>query len=161
MKNPIVSVFNHATNDFYKPPHPEAPDTVLRAFPPTLARQEFADEADINVLMQRYERTGVMPVLPGYDPVYVDFTEMPSDLMGVMDRFHAAEASFMRLPAVVRREFDNDPRLFVDFAGDPANLDQMRAWGLAPPAEVVPPPPEPVVVRIVEAPPPGAPAKAV
>lgn len=101
----------------------------------SLTRQEFADECDINILMARYEKAGVFPA-PQVAPQYLDLTDLPSDLMSYMDVMEQAELAFMSLPAVVRREFENDKVRFVEFAADPGNLDQMRAWGLAPPLAV-------------------------
>lgn len=111
---------------------------------PSLCRQEFAAECDINEIMRRYEVTGILPN-DGREPQYVDFTALPRDLMSTMEILNDAEAAFMTLPARVRREFDNDPISFVAFAGDPENLDQMREWGLAPKPEptVSPVPPAP------------------
>lgn len=100
-----------------------------------MTRQEFAAECDINTLMARYERTGVLPLRSG-EPQYLDLTEMPPDLMSALAVMDAAERSFMDLPATVRREFDNDPVKFVEYASDRANIDQMREWGLAAPAPV-------------------------
>ncbi|WNK13487.1 MAG: internal scaffolding protein [Microvirus sp.] len=101
-------------------------------------RQEFADECDINVLMQRYETTGVLNAFNMREPQYLDVSDVP-DLQASLAMVAAAETAFMTLPAKVRREFDNDPVKFVAFAQDPANLEQMREWDLAPPAPVGPP----------------------
>lgn len=103
---------------------------------PSMARQEFADECDINKVMLKYQPGTWPPVPNGVEPRYVDFTALPSDLMGTMELVHAADAAFMSLPAAVRREFENDPLEFADYAADPANLEQMRAWGLAKPEPV-------------------------
>lgn len=130
--------------DFYKPR--AAKDTALSDWPPSLARQEFAEECDINVIMSRYERTGQLPV-PGYEPRYIDMTGMPGDYQSALEMLRDAEEAFMRLPAVVRREFENDPSQFVAFASDAENLDQMRTWGLAPALQepaATPAPVEPV-----------------
>ncbi|UDN67806.1 internal scaffolding protein [robinz microvirus RP_132] len=102
---------------------------------PSCTRQEFADECDINVLMAQYEKTGVLNHFNNGQPQYLDLTEFPDDLQGSLALMKEAEIAFMRLPAGVRREFDNDPLDFVSFASDPNNLDQMREWGLAAPAE--------------------------
>lgn len=112
----------------------------------SMTRQEFADECDVNVLMARYEKTGVWP-LPPLDakPRYLDVSDVP-DLQGAMQVMIEAEAAFMSLPAIVRKEFDNDKLKFVEFAQDPANLDQMRIWGLAPPKAADP---APVRVEVV------------
>lgn len=109
--------------------------------------QEFADECDINNIMRRYEKTGVLPVNVSNQPVYLDVSNVP-DLQESMQRVSEAHTAFMRLPARVRAEFNNDPVLFVDYAGKPENLEQMRAWGLA---EPLPEPAEPMAVRVVPA----------
>lgn len=99
---------------------------------PSLTRQEFAAECDINEIMRRYETTGVLPN-DGREPQYVDFTEIPEDLMSTLAMMDRAQQAFMTLPARVRREFENNPHAFVEYASHPDNLDQMREWGLAPP----------------------------
>lgn len=103
------------------------------AVEPSMTRQEFKDEADINVLMANYERKGVMPYFPAREPVYLDWTQMPQSLLEFHEFIAQADEDFMRLPAVVRKEFDNDPYRFVEFASDPGNIDQLRQWGLAAP----------------------------
>lgn len=96
-------------------------------------RQEFAADCDINVIMARYEKTGVISHMSPRKPMYVDFSEMPDSLQDALSMLEEAKSSFMTLPASVRAEFENDPVSFVTFAADPKNLDQMREWGLAPP----------------------------
>lgn len=105
----------------------------------SLTRQEFADDCDINTLMDRYEKTGTINHFNNGVPQYLDVTELP-DLQGSLEILAEAQSAFMRLPAVTRREFDNDPTKFVDFASNPDNLDKMREWGLAAPAPTEPPP---------------------
>lgn len=122
---------------------------------PSLTRQEFADECDINSLMSRYDAhvTGGPGGLRPQEPMYGDFASMPTNLLEYMQFMDMAQAEFMKLPAVVRREFDNSAHEFVAFASDPGNLDQMREWGLAPPAKA-PDAPAPIVSG--PAPAPGA-----
>lgn len=118
--------------DFFTPKR-EGTETLFHGH--SLTRQEFAAECDINNLMERYQNQDIGAIMRAAgEPVYADFSEMPQDLMGFMKLMGDAENAFMTLPAQVRREFDNDAMRFVDFASDPANLSQMRGWGLAPPA---------------------------
>lgn len=126
----------------------------LDDFGPSLTRQEFAAESDINNLMAQYEKTGIITHVNQTQPQYLDVSDVP-DLQYAMHILADANAAFMRLPALVRREFDNDPVKFVAYAQDPANVDRMREWGLAEPAPV---PPDPIEVRISNPPePPPAP----
>lgn len=111
----------------------------MDVFPPSLTRQEFAEECDINTLMDRYEKSGVISHVNRAQPKYFDMTVMP-DLREALDMMRDASIAFSSLPAKVRREFDNDPQQFVDYAQNPENIDRMREWGLAPPPPVEAPP---------------------
>ena len=120
-----------------------------------MTRQEFADECDVNALMARYEKTGIWPMpLREVEPRYFDASEVPN-FHEAMEFMIAAETAFMSLPAVVRKEFDNDPEKFVEFGSKPENIGRMREWGLAPP-EAAPEPP--MRVEVVN-PPSSSPAK--
>lgn len=126
---------------------------------PSHTRQEFAEECDINTIMKRYQATGVVSHVDPRQPFYLPEGPVP-DLMTALQVMKDAETAFMSLPAEVRREFDNDAMKFVEFASDKENLDQMREWGLAPPA---PAPAEPVPGELIETvppPPKGKSAKA-
>lgn len=113
---------------------------------PSLTQQQFAEDADINVLVRRFGLTGKMPESL-YLPTYGDFSGI-DDFRSALEAIDAAEASFMALPAHLRAELDNDPALFVDFCSNPANRDRLKELGLtraldAPPAPPVPPAPPP------------------
>lgn len=112
---------------------------------PSRTVQEFAPDCDINNLMAQYERTGVLNHYNAQTPEFLDLSDVP-DLSQALEHLDRAQTAFMRLPAAVRREFDNDPAGFVQFAQDPENLPQMRTWGLAPPAPE-PPPPQRVIIE--------------
>lgn len=111
---------------------------------PGMTRQEFAEECDINALMARYEKTGVVSHVNRAQPVFLD-TTLYKGLQASMDAFNEAADAFRALPAAVRKEFDNDPQKFVDFAVDEKNIERMREWGLAAPAPVKPAPVEVLV----------------
>lgn len=105
---------------------------------PGMTRQEFAAECDINSIMARYEKTGMLPVNQMSQPQYLDLTMTPDTLMDAMNLMIDAENAFMTLPAMVRKEFDNDPMRFVEFASDPNNVKRLREWGLAEPEKEAP-----------------------
>ena len=113
---------------------------------PSLTRQEFSDDCDINVLMAKYEATGILPTNNAGEPRYLHVSDVP-DLMEAHRILQDATQSFMLLPATVRRDFDNDPIKFINFAENPANIDKLREWKLAPPAPVEPPPQKVEVVN--------------
>lgn len=148
------SIAPQAVHDFVKA---NAADTALICHDESLTRQEFAEECDINTLMRRYEGHAQGPSnLPMRDPgqmFYADFTVLPSSVMEFHEYMNTVQASFMSLPAAVRKEFNNSPYEFVDFASDPENLPQLRTWGLAAPEKA---PAAPIKVEVVS---PGPPAK--
>lgn len=101
-----------------------------------VTRQEFRDECDVNVLMAKYQKSGVLPQGRG-TPQYGDFASLP-EFMDAQNMISVAKEAFASLPAAVRLRFGNDPAQFVAFAEDADNLPQMRKWGLAPPAAAEP-----------------------
>lgn len=111
-------------------------------------RQEFADDCDINVLLARYEKSGVFTHFNANEADYLDVSNVP-DLQQSLTYLKDAQRAFMSLPAAARREFDNDPVKFVEYAQNPENIDRMREWGLAAPAPVEP---APTKVEIVNPP---------
>lgn len=106
---------------------------------PSLTRQEFAADADINTIMAQYEKSGVISHVNNTPPTYLDLTDVP-DLQASIDLIREAEGAFMRLPATVRATFENSAVKFVEFAQNPDNVGKMREWGLAEPEPIEPPP---------------------
>lgn len=114
----------------------------------TLVQQNMAGETDINNIMAKYQKTGLLTHVARYAGNYGDFSEVPDYKTGV-ERVMAAEEMFMSLPAKIRDRFNNDPGKFIEFATDEKNLEEMRSMGLAPEA---PMPPEPQLVKVVAEP---------
>jgi phage internal scaffolding protein len=95
---------------------------------PSLAKQSFRDECDINNILRQFNVTGQLPA-GSVQPRYGDFSGI-TDYQSALNAVMAAQDSFLALPAKLRARFDNDPALFVEFASDEANKDEMRALGL-------------------------------
>lgn len=99
-----------------------------------LVQQHMRDECDVNVIMRRYQSTGVLThVRDEATAIYGDFYDAPDYKTGA-ELILAADNLFMELPSSVRDHFKNSAGDFVEFAGNPENLEQMREWGLAPKA---------------------------
>ena len=99
---------------------------------PSLAQQQFKDDADINILLERFKVTGQMPqgvVLPSFG----DFSTVV-DFRSANEAIRRARDSFMELPAALRACFQNDPQVFLEFCSDKENLPELRKLGLAPEA---------------------------
>lgn len=113
-------------------------DSGLVCPEPTMAQQQFKDEADINTIMERFGRTGEL-VAPVRVPEYGDFSQVV-DYHSAMNAVRSAQEGFMAMPANIRARFNNDPGRFVDFVMDEGNRAEAIALGL------IEKPAEPVVV---------------
>jgi len=103
-------------------------ETGLSCPEPTLAQQQFRDEADINTIMERFGRTGEI-VAPIRMPTYGDFSQV-NDYHTAMNALIEARNSFEALPAKIRARFENDPGQFVEFCLDDRNRDEAVRLGL-------------------------------
>lgn len=113
---------------------------------PSLTKQSFAEEVDINTIVRRFNLTGQMPQDVRV-PQFADFDTIV-DYHSAMLQVRAAQEAFMEFPAHVRARFHNEPGELVAFVSDPKNLEEARKLGLAVPA-VVPAPVVPVKVEVV------------
>lgn len=94
-------------------------------------QQHQAADCDINNIMARYERDGLIPHVNQYQGQYGDFAEV-YDYQTALNVVMNAEECFMSLPAQIRKRFDNDPGAFLDFVSDPLNRSEMVSMGLIP-----------------------------
>lgn len=103
----------------------------------TMTKQSMKNECDINVIMKKFEKTGVVTHLNERQGNYVDFSE-GFDFHSCMNRVKAATDMFMTLPASLRGHFNNDPGYFLEFVSNPANEGAMIDLGLKKKPEVAP-----------------------
>lgn len=110
-------------------------DRVQVEFPtPSLAKQSFAGECDINKIMRKFEKTGLISHNNSVAGRYGDFLSAP-EYHDACNAVIAADSAFQSLPAKIRERFGNSPASFLDFAQDPENLEEMARMGLAKPPE--------------------------
>lgn len=102
----------------------------LDVFEPTLTKQSFKEECDIDVILRRYADTGVIDHVKQFKGEYGSFLDV-QDYHTSMNQVVAAQEMFMSLPAQVRARFRNDPAEFLAFCGNPDNQDEMVKMGLA------------------------------
>lgn len=106
-------------------------ESGLRCRDKSRTSQEFREEVDINTIVGRFLKTGVMPenlplIFDG------DFTQV-ADFRGAQDLIVQARESFQALPAGIRAKFDHDAGAFVAWASDRKNYDEALALGLVRP----------------------------
>lgn len=109
---------------------------------PSMTKQEFKDECDINTILKQFTLTGMIDHINSSPAQWLDLpdvTDYQASLALVAD---AAEA-FASLPSKVRDEFGNDPARFLDAFGDPAKADRLRELGLLNPLPASPSPGSP------------------
>lgn len=95
----------------------------------TMTVQSDKDSTDINLIVKRYEGTGMLPQVQ-MQALTGDFTGI-TDFHDAQQRILEAKEAFMEVPAAIRDRFNNDPQSFVDFVTNPDNIDELRKLGLA------------------------------
>lgn len=102
----------------------------------SLTKQEFKDDADINIIMERFLRNGSLPppVLPEH---FLDLSERPT-YFDTQQRLAEASKTFYMLDAQLRAKHLNDPNRWADAvvkAVDTNDREALRALGVEVPPE--------------------------
>lgn len=95
---------------------------------PTRAQQHHKDECDINVILERFGKTGQMPVNT-ISGTYGDFSGV-HDYHTALNAIIASEHEFAALPAKIRLRFANDPANLIQFLENPENKSEAQELGL-------------------------------
>lgn len=112
--------------------------------------QSEKDRVEVNNIIRRYNKTGLVDHVAKGKAMYGDFTEV-NEYRENLDMVKKAQDSFAGLPSEIRKKFDNDPGKFFEFATNPENADALVEMGLA----HVEKPPAPQKVQIVNQEPKG------
>lgn len=96
---------------------------------PSLTIQAEKDSCDVNLIVAKYAKTGVMGNVRTDQPMYGDFSSAV-DYHDALIKIQEAEESFMSLPANVRKRFENDPGKLIDFLQDVKNREEAISLGL-------------------------------
>jgi phage internal scaffolding protein len=95
---------------------------------PTRAQQHHKDECDINVILERFGKTGQVPV-NAISGTYGDFSGV-HDYHTALNAIIASESEFAALPAQLRNRFDNEPSKLIEFLDNPQNKAEAEKLGL-------------------------------
>jgi phage internal scaffolding protein len=101
----------------------------LNEFGPSRTKQEFAEECQINNIMAKFQKTGIIDHLNKYEGRYDEHSG--HDYNESMNIIAQANTMFEELPSSIRSEFENNPAKFLDFTNNPENADRMIEMGLA------------------------------
>lgn len=102
---------------------------------PSRAKQSFKNECDINGIMKKWEKNGVITHINEHKPAYGAFPDAHT-YQDSMNAVIAAQDAFMELPATMRAHFENDPAKFLNFVENPDNAESLIELGLATPKEI-------------------------
>lgn len=101
---------------------------VSEAVGESLTEQHHANAVNINEIVLRYQKTGVLPeTRPGAS--YGDFTGV-TDYHQALQACRDAEDLFMSLPPQLRAKFENDPQNLFEFLNNEENRTEAEELGL-------------------------------
>ncbi len=117
----------------------------------SMTREAFADELDINKIVERYARGGQLPLTTA-DARYGDVSEV-GDYKSALDFVFAAKGQLSKLPERARDQLAADPEEYWRLLDAAEDRDGLVALGLLEALPVEPPVVEPAVEPVVVPPP--------
>lgn len=104
---------------------------VMKFYDPedSVTIQSDAEAADINNILDKYRRTGILEHIQTRHAQYGDFSEI-GDYQEKLNTVMAVTEVFNSLPVDVREEFDNDPANFIEYASQQENRERLSQLGL-------------------------------
>lgn len=101
---------------------------------PKLSDKKLVDQSqknmcDINCIMDRYKKTGMLPQFKEKFPMFIDNTGVKS-VEEAHQLVNEANYLFEQIPAKVRKLMDNNPANLIDFVNNPENFDICLEYGL-------------------------------
>jgi len=107
-------------------------DRVSLVCGPSMTKQSFKDECDINQILKRFQATGTFDFTNAHQADYADVVGI--DFESCQAQILKAQNLFNELPSSVRDRFSNSPHSFLSFMGDPNNRDEAIRLGLLNPS---------------------------
>lgn len=102
----------------------------LSGFEKSQTQQNSRDAVDVNKLMAKYRKTGLLDHVNTHEGNYGDFSTH-TDFAESMNKVVKATEAFEQLPSEIRKDFNNDTAEFLKFVHDPKNGAKMYEMGLA------------------------------
>jgi len=96
---------------------------------PSLTKQSFTEECNINNIMKKYQKTGAIDHLNKHEASYGYASS--DDFTKSMETVARGTNMFQELPSSIRNKFENDPAKFLEFVQNEENLVEMQELGLA------------------------------
>lgn len=102
---------------------------------PSKTQKSKKNLGDINYLIKRANKTGVMPVVSS-KPIFADVSSL-GDYHDMLNKGLAAKRAFEALPQDFRKRVKNDPKKAIEFIEDPNNTLEAVELGVLP-KDVIP-----------------------
>lgn len=99
---------------------------TFKSTQPSMAKQEFKKECDVNTIVRGFERTGVISHINTHEGAFGDYINAPESYQEALNTVMDAQNDFDALPSAVRAHFHNDPARFMNFQNDEEGMDLMR-----------------------------------
>lgn len=92
--------------------------------------EQWAEDCDVNTIVRKFRKTKVLPThLNHRQGVFADVTQVV-DLHTSVIKLQEAQDEFEKLPALVRKRFDNNALKMIQFLEDSSNDDEAIKLGL-------------------------------
>lgn len=95
----------------------------------SLTQQQFIEECDVNNILAKYKRTGLVTHLAKHSGNFGDFSNV-DDYQTSLSKIMQAQQSFEMLPSELRSKFGNDPGKLIEFMADEKNIEDCYKFGL-------------------------------
>lgn len=96
----------------------------------TKTQQHHKDRCNVNNIVERAKR-GQLPIFNNKVPIYLDMYNVPN-YKDAFDIVIEARNKFNQLPAALRKRFQNNPIMLLDFLSDENNRQEAIELGLVP-----------------------------
>ena len=103
--------------------------------PVTLTKQSHGNECDINCIMARYTKTGILDHVRDDPGQFVDVD--PIDYHTACNIVADANSAFAELPGALRAKFNHKPENYLEFVHDPKNIPEMVELGMLKPQKPI------------------------
>lgn len=114
------------TRESSRLPEHRKPTIIVGA---SMTKQSFKDQSDINRIMAKYRKTGLVSHVHPGGGRYEDLPDQV-DYHGAMNLVVQADQAFAALPAHLRDRFANEPGRLLAFLADEKNRAEAEQLGL-------------------------------
>lgn len=105
---------------------------MVKGFGKSKTLKSEAKKCDINTIMKKYYKTGIMPGEENKKRMFFADVSGVDNLQDALATADKSRASFMLLPAEIRSKFDNDPIKLAQFLSKDENAKEAFELGLIP-----------------------------